>query len=57
MKSGLGSASMDIGNGIIVGAIAAVNTWGDVIEDGKIIAGLRSGNVGPISRWRQRIFC
>jgi L-aminopeptidase/D-esterase-like protein len=48
MKSGLGSASIDIGNGIIVGAIVAVNAWGDVIEDGKIIAGLRSGKVGPI---------
>jgi L-aminopeptidase/D-esterase-like protein len=48
MKSGSGSASMDIGNGIIVGAIVAVNAWGDVIEDGKIIAGLRSGKVGPI---------
>lgn len=48
MKSGLGSASIDIGNGIIVGAIVAVNAWGDVIEDGKIIAGLHSGKVGPI---------
>jgi L-aminopeptidase/D-esterase-like protein len=48
MKSGLGSASMDIGNGIIVGVIVAVNAWGDVMEDGKIIAGLRSGKVGPI---------
>ncbi len=48
MKSGLGSASMDIGNGIVVGAIVAVNAFGDVIEDGKIVAGLRSGKVGPI---------
>ena len=48
MKSGLGSASIDIGNGILVGAIVAVNAWGDVIEDSKIIAGLRSGRVGPI---------
>jgi len=48
MKSGLGSASKDIGNGIVVGAIVAVNAWGDVMEDGKIIAGLRSGKVGPI---------
>ena len=48
MKSGLGSASIDIGNGIIVGAIVAVNAFGDIIEDGKIIAGLRSGKVGPI---------
>ncbi len=48
MKSGLGSASINICGGIIVGAIVAVNAFGDVIEDGKIIAGLRSGKVGPI---------
>ncbi len=48
MKSGLGTASIDLGNGIVIGAIVAVNAWGDVIEDGKIIAGLRSGKVGPI---------
>ncbi|MFZ1041969.1 MAG: P1 family peptidase [Anaerolineales bacterium] len=48
MKSGFGNASINIGNGIVVGAIVAVNAWGDVIEDGKIIAGLRSGKVGPI---------
>ncbi|HEY9151478.1 MAG TPA: P1 family peptidase [Anaerolineales bacterium] len=48
MKSGLGSASIDIGNGIMVGAIVAVNAWGDVIENGEVIAGLRSGKVGPI---------
>jgi len=28
MKSGVGSASLDIGNGIVVGAIAAVNAGG-----------------------------
>jgi L-aminopeptidase/D-esterase-like protein len=56
MKSGLGSASIDIGNGIIVGAIVAVNAWGDVIEDGKIIAGLRSGKVGPIRVGGQEYF-
>ncbi|HUI88379.1 MAG TPA: P1 family peptidase [Anaerolineales bacterium] len=48
MKSGLGSASMEIGGGMVVGAIVAVNALGDVIEDGKIIAGLRSGRVGPL---------
>ena len=48
MKSGLGSASINIGNGIVVGAIVAVNAFGDVIEDGNVIAGLRSGKVGPI---------
>ncbi|MCI0549374.1 MAG: P1 family peptidase [Anaerolineae bacterium] len=50
MKSGLGTASVDIGSGIVVGAIVAVNAFGDVIDpqSGKIIAGLRSGKVGPL---------
>ena len=50
MKSGLGTASMDIGGGVIVGAIVAVNAWGDVVDpkSGEIIAGLRSGKVGPL---------
>lgn len=50
MKSGIGSASIDIGAGIVVGAIVAVNAFGDVVnpENGEIIAGLRSGRVGPI---------
>ena len=49
MKSGLGSASLRIG-GIVVGALVAVNAMGDVVEpaNGEIIAGLRSGRVGPI---------
>jgi len=50
MKSGLGSTSMSIGSGIMVGALVAVNAFGDVIDPqtGKIIAGLRSGKVGPL---------
>ena len=48
MKSGLGSASLDLGNGVVVGAIVAVNAFGDVIEDGRIVAGLRSGRIGPL---------
>jgi L-aminopeptidase/D-esterase-like protein len=50
MKSGLGTASMDIGGGVIVGAIVAVNAFGDVIDPttGEIIAGLRSGKIGPL---------
>ena len=50
MKSGLGTASMDIGGGVIVGAIVAVNAFGDVIdpEKNEIIAGLRSGKIGPL---------
>lgn len=44
MKSGIGTASIRVGNtGIIVGAIAAVNSVGDVVDPktGKIIAGAR----------------
>jgi L-aminopeptidase/D-esterase-like protein len=44
MKSGLGTWSIDV-NGIIIGALVAVNAIGDVIDpkNGKVIAGLRSG--------------
>jgi L-aminopeptidase/D-esterase-like protein len=50
MKSGIGTASMEIGAGVIVGAIAAVNAFGDVIDPstGRIIAGARSRDVGPL---------
>src|SRR5512136_225296 len=48
MKSGIGTASMEIGAGVIVGAIAAVNAFGDVIDpySGRIIAGARSKDLG-----------
>ena len=50
MKSGIGTASMEIGAGVIVGAIAAVNAFGDVIDPatGQIIAGARRMDVGPV---------
>jgi L-aminopeptidase/D-esterase-like protein len=50
MKAGLGSASVDIGNGVWVGAIIAVNALGDIKdpESGKILAGARSLQKGPI---------
>jgi L-aminopeptidase/D-esterase-like protein len=49
-KSGVGTASAEVGGGIIVGALAAVNAWGDVVnpQTNDIIAGLRSGRVGPL---------
>ena len=49
MKSGLGSASLKAGR-LIVGALVAVNSLGDVVDPstGTILAGLRSGRVGPI---------
>jgi L-aminopeptidase/D-esterase-like protein len=50
MKSGIGSASKEVGRGILVGAIVAVNSLGDVIDpqNGKIIAGARSTRIGAI---------
>jgi L-aminopeptidase/D-esterase-like protein len=49
MKSGLGSASIAIGGGIVVGALVAVNAFGDIIDpkNGQIVAGLRSAEFGP----------
>jgi L-aminopeptidase/D-esterase-like protein len=50
MKSGIGSASLAIGGGILVGAIAAVNVFGDVVDPttGEIIAGARLVHTGPL---------
>ncbi len=50
MKSGIGTAAIEIGNGVVVGAIIAVNAFGDIIspEDGAIIAGARTMQKGPI---------
>ncbi len=43
MKSGIGSASLTLGNGTVVAALVAVNALGDVIDPsaGRIIAGAR----------------
>ena len=47
-KSGLGAASQKIGKGIVVGAIVAVNAFGDVVHPrtGEILAGTRKPVVG-----------
>jgi len=44
MKSGLGSAAIVLPNGLVVGAIVAVNAVGDIIDPatGKTVAGVRS---------------
>jgi L-aminopeptidase/D-esterase-like protein len=43
-KSGLGTASEKIGKGIVVGALVAVNAFGDVVDpaSGEILAGART---------------
>jgi len=58
MKSGVGGASVEIGAGVVVGALAAVNAFGDVVDPatGGIIAGLRSGKVGPLPVGGQEFF-
>lgn len=42
-KGGIGSASLKLRNGIVIGALAAVNPVGDVVdpENGQILAGVR----------------
>lgn len=51
MKSGIGTASMDIGGGVIVAALVAVNAFGDVVDpqSGMIIAGARTIKIGPLN--------
>ena len=50
-KSGIGTASLAIGNGIWIGALVAVNAFGDVIDpaNGRIIAGARSISIGLLN--------
>jgi len=56
MKAGLGTASVRAG-GLIVGALVAVNAFGDVIhpESGKIIAGLRTLTGKELADSRQQM--
>lgn len=44
VKAGLGSASLYLGRGVVIGAVIAVNAFGDVFnpETGKILAGARA---------------
>jgi L-aminopeptidase/D-esterase-like protein len=50
MKSGIGTASVDMGGDDVVGAIVVVNPLGDVVDPstGEILAGTRPAKVGPI---------
>jgi len=56
-KSGIGSASIDLGSGLIVGALIAVNPFGDVLDgDGQIIAGVRTISKGPVTIGSSGVF-
>jgi L-aminopeptidase/D-esterase-like protein len=50
VKSGIGTAAMQIGGGVVVGAIVAVNAFGDVIDPAtqRILAGVRPLQKGPL---------
>lgn len=50
MKSGLGTSSLEISGGIRVGALVAVNAFGDVVDPqtGQVVAGARPAKLGPV---------
>jgi L-aminopeptidase/D-esterase-like protein len=50
-KSGLGAASVDLGDGLVVGAVVAVNAFGDILDptSGEILAGIRSRDGGSFA--------
>lgn len=57
MKAGIGTASLNAG-GLIVGALVAVNAFGDVIDPktGQILAGARSTKLGPLKLGQEGYF-
>lgn len=48
-KGGLGTAAYRFDNGVVIGVIAVVNAFGDVVsrEDGRIVAGARKAPTSP----------
>ena len=46
MKGGVGTASHAFPDGVVIAALVVVNCWGDVVKDGKIIAGTRAPRGG-----------
>lgn len=54
MKSGIGTSSLNLGGGLVIGAIIAVNAFGDIInpENGRIIAGARAISIDGASKPR-----
>jgi L-aminopeptidase/D-esterase-like protein len=58
MKSGIGTSIIDIGGGIKVGALIAVNAFGDVIDpnNGTILAGARTFQKGPVKIGKEKVY-
>ena len=57
MKGGIGSASITLPNGLVVGAIVAVNAVGDIIDPttGAVVAGVRTEDGARLSDVRKLI--
>lgn len=58
MKSGIGTSSIEIAPGVFIGALVAVNAFGDVIDyhNNQIVAGARSISKGPIKVGKDKYF-
>lgn len=58
VKSGIGTASIDAGGGVIVAAICAVNAFGDIFDykSNQILAGARTLKRGLVKLGREGIF-
>lgn len=58
MKSGIGTSSLEIIPGVVIGALVAVNAFGDVIDykSNQIVAGARSLEKGPLKVGSGEIF-
>lgn len=58
MKSGIGTSSREIGGGIIIGAIAAVNAFGDVLDyhNREIVAGARNPMAAKKGKTSENIY-
>ena len=58
MKAGVGTSSCEVGNGAVIGAIAVVNAFGDIVDTDsrKIIAGVRNIRMNAPKNNSQDIF-
>lgn len=56
MKSGIGTASKQLANNVVIGALVAVNAFGDVVKDNQIIAGARTLKKGPVKIGKDGFF-
>jgi L-aminopeptidase/D-esterase-like protein len=55
MKGGIGTASIELPNGLVVGALVAVNAVGDVVDPatGEVVAGVRTEDGGAFADARK----